>query len=112
MVFLREEVYMVPLEGYVKAEKGHVCKLKRSLYGLKQASREWNTKLTNKLLQFGFTQSAYYHYLFVKITAHSFMTLLVYVVDLLVMNSVDVEIDVVRKFLDSTFTINDLGLVK
>jgi len=38
--FIDEEVYMYPPEGYHKAAPGQVCKLERSLYGLKQASRQ------------------------------------------------------------------------
>lgn len=38
--YLEEEVYMMPPEGYTKARKRQVCRLKRSIYGLKQASRE------------------------------------------------------------------------
>jgi len=37
--FIDEDVYMLPPEGYTKALPGQVCKLERSLYGLKQASR-------------------------------------------------------------------------
>ena len=36
---LPEEVYMLPSDGYTKAAPGQVCRLRRSLYGLKQASR-------------------------------------------------------------------------
>lgn len=37
--FLDEEVYMVPPAGYSKAKVGQVCRLKKSIYGLKQASK-------------------------------------------------------------------------
>ncbi|GAA0164926.1 transmembrane signal receptor [Lithospermum erythrorhizon] len=57
--YLDEDIYMVPPEGYQKASLRKVCKLKRSLYGLKQASRQCNLEFTSRLLQYGFRQS--YH---------------------------------------------------
>ncbi|KAL0322466.1 UNVERIFIED_CONTAM: Retrovirus-related Pol polyprotein from transposon RE2 [Sesamum angustifolium] len=50
---LEEEVYMLPPEGYLRARPGQVCRFKRSLYGLKQASRQWNIELTSKLESHG-----------------------------------------------------------
>ena len=51
--FIDEEVYMIPPEGYTTARPGQVCKL-RSLYGLKQASRQCNLELTKFLTAKGF----------------------------------------------------------
>lgn len=53
--YIDEELYMQPPQGYFKVAPGQVCKLKRSLYGLIQASRQWNLELTKFLLNFGFT---------------------------------------------------------
>ena len=41
--FLEEEVYISQPEGFVSRDKpNQVCKLKKSIYGLKQAARSWN----------------------------------------------------------------------
>ncbi|KAL0406637.1 UNVERIFIED_CONTAM: Retrovirus-related Pol polyprotein from transposon RE1 [Sesamum latifolium] len=47
--YLDEDIYMHAPDGY-EVQSGMVCKLKRSLYGLKQAFRQWNLELTSKLL--------------------------------------------------------------
>ncbi|KAL0392941.1 UNVERIFIED_CONTAM: Retrovirus-related Pol polyprotein from transposon RE1 [Sesamum radiatum] len=57
---------MPPPKGYLRARPGQVCRLKRSLYGLKQASRQWNIELTSKLESHGFTRSPHDHYFFTK----------------------------------------------
>ena len=52
---LKEEVYMQQPEGFVEKGKQHlVCKLRRSIYGLKQSSRCWNSVLDSKLRRYGF----------------------------------------------------------
>ena len=39
---LEEKIYMMQLEGFITKNQEHMaCKLKRSIYGLKQASRSW-----------------------------------------------------------------------
>lgn len=54
---LTEDVYMsLPLGNYSTGDS-RVCKLTKSLYGLRQAPRKWNEKLCSSLFLFGFQQS-------------------------------------------------------
>ena len=55
---LEEEIYMMQLEGFIaKNQEYMVCKLKRSIYGLKQASRSWKIKFDQAIKSFGFEQN-------------------------------------------------------
>jgi hypothetical protein len=74
---------MKPPEGYKKALLGQVCKLNKSLYGLKQASSEWNQELSRFLVSLGFKQSKNDYSLFVKAEGDYFTVALVYVDDIL-----------------------------
>lgn len=58
------------------------CKLQRSLYGLKQASKQWNAKLTSTLVSSRYQQSKVDHSLFTKYTTFGRTMILVYVDDL------------------------------
>ena len=53
-----EEVYMEQPEEYEKSDrKWYICKLHKSLYGLKQAGRKWYDALCKALAKIGFTRS-------------------------------------------------------
>ena len=55
---LEEEIYMLQSEGFIAKNQEHmVCKLKRSIYGLKQASRSWNIRFNQVIKSFGFEQN-------------------------------------------------------
>ena len=110
--YLDEEVYILPRDGYNKAVLGQVCSLHLSLYDLKKASRQWNHGFCSKLTQFGFTQSAHDHCLFLKRMSHSFFALLVYVDDVLIKGIHEADILRVKQFLNSIFSIEDLSYVK
>ncbi|KAL0360716.1 UNVERIFIED_CONTAM: Retrovirus-related Pol polyprotein from transposon RE1 [Sesamum radiatum] len=109
--YLDEEIFMHPPEGY-DVPQGHVCKLNRSLYGLKQASRQWNQEFTSKLLVFGFVQSSNDHCLFTMGSQHTFVALLIYVDDVLITSPSVSLITGVKNYLDGLFTIKDLGVAR
>ena len=55
---LEEMVYMRQPEGFVvEGTENLVCRLKRSIYGLKQSSRCWNSTIDGYLKQLGFLQT-------------------------------------------------------
>ena len=100
-------------EGYFKAKPGEVCRLRRSLYGLKKASRQWNKELTKYLVSQSFTQSKNEYSMFTKGTfTKDFTVILVYVDDVLLSGNNEDEIKRIKQGLDQTFTIKDLGLMK
>lgn len=58
---LEEEVYMdlspgLIIQGEHSPSSRIDCKLQKSLYGLKQASRQWNSKFAAFVLAYGFRQ--------------------------------------------------------
>ena len=62
-----EEIYMdQPLGFELKGQESNVCKLKRSICGLKQASRQWNLKFHQAMLKDGFTMTKEGHRVYIK----------------------------------------------
>ena len=110
--YVEEEIYMKPPEGYTKALPGQVCKLNKSLYGLKQASRQWNQELSKFLISLGYVQSKHDYSLFVKAKGESYTMALVYVDDILLTGNCPQEITDTKSALDKKFTIKDLGLAR
>ena len=109
---LNEEVFMKPPPGMRLPSPKLVCKLHKSLYGLRQSSRQWNAKLTAALINYGFTQSMADYSLFVQKTDDSFTVLLVYVDDIVLTGNNLTTINHIKAYLHSQFHIKDLGNLK
>ncbi|CAM8916143.1 unnamed protein product [Rhodiola kirilowii] len=108
---LSDELYMQLPPGFNKAleNQGKVCKLLKSLYGLKQASRQWFSKFTDVLLAYGFTQSLHDYSLFTYSRDGIFLALLVYVDDIILTETCTDQIEAVKDYIHSCFSIKDLG---
>ena len=101
---LDETIYMQQAEGYGD-KSGRVCCLKKSLYGLKQASRCWNKKITELLLRLGFKQSKADPCLFVRQKDGKTMIFLLYVDDGLIASEDEQELQIFINELKKEFKI-------
>lgn len=90
----------------LKEDNDYVCRLNRSLYGLKQASRCWYMKFTNLMKEKQFQCSESDNCLFIKHSNTTITYLLLYVDDLLVASSDNKEIDIVMKDVEREFEMS------
>jgi hypothetical protein len=80
---IKEEVYIEQPQGFeVEDMKSHVSRLKKALYGLKKAPRDWYGRIDNFLTSLGFTKSKEDSNLYFKIMDNEPVILLLYVDDL------------------------------
>ncbi|RVW94373.1 Retrovirus-related Pol polyprotein from transposon RE1 [Vitis vinifera] len=111
---LSEEVYMDLPPGCMVSEKQcqKVCKLKKSLYGLKQSPRAWFGRFTKSMRAFGYRQSNSDHTLFLKKQHGKITTLIVYVDDMVVTGNDPEERKALQNYLSREFEMKDLGPLK
>ena len=89
-----------------------VCKLKKSLYGLKQSPRTWFGRLTKSMRSFGYHQSNSDHTLFLKKQHGKIIALIVYVDDMVVTGNDPDERKALQSYLSSEFEMKDLDHLK
>ncbi|KAJ9551125.1 hypothetical protein OSB04_015170 [Centaurea solstitialis] len=107
---LDEDVYMAQPEGFVHAKyPDKVCKLKRSIYGLKQASRSWNLCFHEKVKEFGFSRSEDESCVYVKASGSNVVFLVLYVDDILLIGNNVPMLQDVKIWLGKCFAMKDLG---
>ena len=107
---LNEDIYMQQPEGFKAKGKEHmVCKLQRSIYGLKQASRSWNIRFDQAITSFGFEKSPDEPCVYKRIQAQKVVFLVLYVDDILLIGNDKQVLSGVKDWLHKQFDMKDLG---
>ncbi|KAK8670168.1 hypothetical protein V6N13_104928 [Hibiscus sabdariffa] len=107
---LEEDVYMTQPEGFVTQENaGKVCKLQRSIYGLKQASRSWNLRFNDAIKEFGFIRNEDEPCVYKKFSGSIVSFLILYVDDILIIGNDIPTLQSIKAWLSSCFSMKDLG---
>jgi len=109
---LHEDLYIKPPLGFHPPQPNLVCKLKKSLYGLRQAPRQWYFKLVSALLRYGFVQSPLDHSLFIYRRHNIFLALLMNVDDMVRTGNSHDHCCEFKSYLQHCFTLKDLGPLK
>ena len=107
---LEEEVYMKQLEGLSSSEGEHlVCKLKKSMYGLKQVSRQWYLKFHEVITSFSFEENIMDQCIYQKVNGNKICFLVLYVDDILLATNDKGLLYEVKQFLSKNFDMKDMG---
>ena len=107
-----EEVYVKQPDGYIKKGREHlVMRLKKALFGLKQAPRAWYTKLDKCLRSLDFTRSSQEHAVYFRRSGTSCLIIGVYVDDLIITGTENHQIEDFKAQMKNQFEMSDLGLL-
>nr|GEV29863.1 hypothetical protein [Tanacetum cinerariifolium] len=100
---------LIVIAAFYDYEIWKVCKLQRSIYGLKQASRSWNKRFDEEIKNFGFTQNLDEPCVYQKASGSNVTFLILYVDDIIVMGNHIPSLQSVKEYLGKCFAMKDLG---
>ena len=107
---LEEDVYMTQPQGFtVPGSVGKVCKLQRSIYGLKQASRSWNFRFNEAIKEFDFIRNEEEPCIYKKTSGSAVVFLVLYVDDILLIGYDVSMLNFVKTWLGGCFSMKDMG---
>ncbi|PKI48111.1 hypothetical protein CRG98_031473, partial [Punica granatum] len=106
---IEEDIFMDQPRGFDSKDKSKVCKLKRSIYGLKQASRSWNRHFDEVVKSFGFIKNEDEPCVYKKASGSMIAFLVLYVDDILLIGNDVGMLTSVKVWLCNLFSMKDLG---
>jgi hypothetical protein len=86
-----------------------VYKLHKTLYGLRQAPRAWNSKLDTVLHELGFSKCKTEYELYIRVKNKIMLVVGVYVDDLIIMRESNQELNLFKNEMKKVFRMSDLG---
>ena len=108
--YLQENIYMMQLDGFITKGQEHMeCKLHKSIYGLKQASRSWNKSFDQVIKSFDFDQNEEEPCVYRKMQDDIVVFLILYVEDILLIGNDFEMLSKVKIQLATQFQMKDLG---
>lgn len=109
---LMEEIYVQQPPGFVvENSSGKVLRLKKALYGLRQAPRAWNARLDREMLKLGFVKNPLEHAVYRRADKGDLLLVGVYVDDLIVTGSSKPVIENFKQEMMKSFSMSYLGLL-
>lgn len=109
---LKEEIYMQQPEGFIQAgQEDKVCKLQRSIYGLKQAGRSWYDKIDASLSDMGLTRAHADNCVYYRNKNGTIIIVAIYVDDLLILANNMTALHNLKAEISQRFDMKDLGEV-
>jgi hypothetical protein len=106
---LLENVYMAQPKGFAMKGNEHMgCHLRKSVYGLKQSSKQWYLKFDETIRSFGFKENEEDNCIYAKFRSNKFIFLILYVDDILLTSSDASLLLESKRFLSSNFDMMDL----
>ncbi|KAF2350629.1 Reverse transcriptase RNA-dependent DNA polymerase [Trinorchestia longiramus] len=107
---LSEEIYLTQSEGFVsEGNENLVCRLNKSLYGLKQSPKCWNTALDGHLKQLGFKQFKNDACIYTHVSNKGLCIIAMYVDDIIIASNCIDEINEIKSCLSAKYKMKDLG---
>ena len=101
---------MIQPEGFVDPKNARkICKLQKSIYGLKQASRSWNIHFDEVVKGFGFIKNEEEPCVYKRASGSAVVFLVLYVDDILLIGNDIPMLEATKSSLGKSFSMKDLG---
>ena len=106
---LFRSVYMIQPEGFTSIDESKVCRLQRSIYGLKQASWSWNIRFDRTIKTYDFVKNGEESCIYKWANGLVVVFLVLYVDDILLIGNDILALQEIKIWLSSQFSMKDLG---